>query len=120
MAAAALRFVSTRRERRWARRFFKCRLTSRKIDWQAFSRRVLRRLEPLTMSDLCLFDESDPMVAVVTLNRPQKRNALNIELMEELTRVVHRAAAVRKRRVLILRGAGPVFCAGLDLEEASA
>ena len=71
------------------------------------------------MSDLCLIDESDPMIAVVMLNRPQKRNALNIELMEQLTRAVHRAAADRKHRVLILRGAGPVFCAGLDLEEAS-
>jgi methylglutaconyl-CoA hydratase len=74
----------------------------------------------MTMSDLCLFDESDPMIAEVTVNRPQKRNALNIDLMEQLTRAVHSAAADRKRRALILRGAGPVFCAGLDLEEASA
>jgi len=72
------------------------------------------------MADLCLIDESDPMIAVVTLNRPHKRNALSVELMEQLTHAVHRAAADRKRRALILRGAGPVFCAGLDLEEASA
>ena len=71
------------------------------------------------MPDLCLIDESDPMIAVVTLNRPHKRNALNIELMSALNQAVHRAGVDRRRRALILNGAGSVFCAGLDLEEAS-
>ncbi|HEY0946114.1 MAG TPA: enoyl-CoA hydratase/isomerase family protein [Opitutaceae bacterium] len=59
-----------------------------------------------------------PHTTVLTLNRPEKRNALNIAVLEELCLAL---AAVEKdlaKRVLVVRGAGPVFCAGLDLAEA--
>jgi methylglutaconyl-CoA hydratase len=66
-----------------------------------------------------LVDDSDPTTTILTLNRPEKRNALSILLLEQLIEAVEYAAQDRKRRVLIIRGAGPTFCAGLDLKEAS-
>ncbi len=65
-----------------------------------------------------LVDRSDPRVAVLTLNRPDRRNALSIELMEALGRAFVAASADSGRRAVILLGAGPVFCAGLDFKEA--
>jgi methylglutaconyl-CoA hydratase len=65
-----------------------------------------------------LMDCSNPLIAIYTLNRPQKRNALNIELIEQMAVAVERLASDVGRRVLIVRGNGPVFCAGLDLREA--
>jgi methylglutaconyl-CoA hydratase len=61
----------------------------------------------------------EPAIVCLTLNRAAKRNALSIELMEQLLAAVIDAQSDRNRRVLILRGDGPVFCAGLDLHEAS-
>jgi methylglutaconyl-CoA hydratase len=58
-------------------------------------------------------------VAILTLDRPGKRNALNIALMESLCNALDHVAAGAANRVVILQGAGPVFCAGLDLTEAA-
>ena len=58
-------------------------------------------------------------ISVLTLNRPEKRNALSSELMRQLCAAIRNAESNEKTRVLILRGAGPVFCAGLDLAEAA-
>ncbi len=66
-----------------------------------------------------LVDKSNPSVTVLTLNRPEKRNALNIELVEALDAAVHSAEAQATMRAIILRGAGNVFCAGLDFCEAA-
>jgi methylglutaconyl-CoA hydratase len=66
-----------------------------------------------------LVDRRDPAISVLTLNRPEKRNALSIALIEALTAAVVAASNDRSRRVIILRGAGAAFCAGLDLNEAS-
>lgn len=71
------------------------------------------------MPDPCLIDTSDPAIVLVTLNRPGKRNALSIELIERLTAAITQASSDPARRVLVIRGADPVFCAGLDLHEAS-
>lgn len=57
-------------------------------------------------------------IAVLTLNRPEKRNALNIPLLEAVCKGIEDAHA-RQARVIVLRSAGPVFCAGLDLSEAA-
>ncbi len=65
-----------------------------------------------------LIDEAD-RVTTLTLNRPERRNALTIELMSELCDAVAAANANPKQRVLVLRGAGKAFCAGLDLNETS-
>ena len=66
-----------------------------------------------------LIDKQSPHVCVVTLNRPERRNALTVELMKELIGAVESTAADEKQRVLILRGAGKCFCAGLDLQETA-
>lgn len=54
-------------------------------------------------------------VARVTLNRPDKRNALNDELVEALKKALREADADESVRVIILSGAGPDFCSGADL-----
>ena len=56
-------------------------------------------------------------VATVTMNRPDARNALNRELKVELTRAMLAVDADPTVRVVILTGADPGFCAGLDLKE---
>lgn len=65
-----------------------------------------------------LIEEAD-RITTLTLNRPERRNALTIELMSELTEAVAAADAKKEQRVLILRGAGKAFCAGLDLNETA-
>jgi methylglutaconyl-CoA hydratase len=55
--------------------------------------------------------------AVVTLNRPDKRNALSRALIAALTEAFHRAATDPRARCIILTGNGPSFCAGMDLDE---
>jgi len=54
-------------------------------------------------------------VARITLNRPEKRNALNSELIEALKGALRRAAEVGDLRVIVLSGAGSDFCSGADL-----
>jgi methylglutaconyl-CoA hydratase len=66
-----------------------------------------------------LISEKDALTATVTLNRPERRNALTIELLTELTEALEKMSADSKKRILILRGAGKAFCAGLDLQETT-
>lgn len=66
-----------------------------------------------------LVDTKDPRTTIVTLNRPERRNALTIELMTELVAAIEMSAADPNRRVLVLRGEGAAFCTGLDLNEVS-
>lgn len=56
-------------------------------------------------------------VATLELNRPEKRNALNAELIGALSKAVARATSDHDIRVIALRGAGSDFCAGADLTE---
>ena len=53
----------------------------------------------------------------LTLNRPDKRNALNAELIEALHQALERADLDADVRAVLLRGAGKDFCAGADLDE---
>src|SRR5207253_2627318 len=71
------------------------------------------------MSDLVLTDSTDPAITIVTLNRSDKRNALSVDLIGQLIVAINRASDDRTRRVIVIRGNGPSFCAGLDLKEAS-
>jgi enoyl-CoA hydratase/carnithine racemase len=59
-------------------------------------------------------------VATVSLNRPEKRNALSLNLLEELADCLREMAGRRDVKVLVLRGNGPVFSAGHDLSELMA
>jgi enoyl-CoA hydratase/carnithine racemase len=56
-------------------------------------------------------------VAVITLNRPERRNALSLELMCELIGCLDRIGGDRDIRAIILAAAGKVFCSGHDLSE---
>ena len=60
-----------------------------------------------------LLVDDDAAVTRITLNRPERRNALSRELMEELTTALRSAAG----RIVVIAGAGPAFSAGHDLEE---
>src|SRR5438132_888883 len=59
----------------------------------------------------------DGVAATITLNRPEKRNALSLELMEELIAAFERLGAEREVRAIVVEGAGPSFSAGHDLGE---
>jgi methylglutaconyl-CoA hydratase len=61
-------------------------------------------------------DVSPEGTAVLLLNRPQKRNAFNAEVIEELTDAFETLAKNPECRLVLIRGAGPVFSAGADLE----
>src|SRR6266852_9761336 len=66
-----------------------------------------------------LIEKQSPQIAVVTLNRPERRNALTLELLNELIAAIKVVSDEPHERVLILRGAGAAFCTGLDLKEAA-
>ena len=66
-----------------------------------------------------LIEKQTPQITVVTLNRPERRNSLTIQLLNELIAAVRVASDQPDERVLILRGAGAAFCTGLDLKEAA-
>lgn len=72
------------------------------------------KLPALELENLTL--EADDEIAVVTLNRPAKRNALNIDTIEELISVFSTLPKTGARAV-VLRAAGDHFSAGLDLVE---
>jgi enoyl-CoA hydratase len=58
-------------------------------------------------------------IATVTMNRPEKRNAMNTAVLEGLTNSFHRLETNPEVRVVVIRGAGKAFCSGLDLREMS-
>jgi enoyl-CoA hydratase/carnithine racemase len=59
-------------------------------------------------------------ICTVSLNRPQKRNALNSAMIGQLRETFERVATEPSIRVMIVRGNGSAFCAGLDLREMAA
>ncbi|MBN2283825.1 MAG: enoyl-CoA hydratase/isomerase family protein [Deltaproteobacteria bacterium] len=58
-------------------------------------------------------------VAVITLNRPESLNTLNIPLAEELDQALWELDADKRARVIIMKGAGRAFCAGIDISDFS-
>jgi enoyl-CoA hydratase len=66
---------------------------------------------------LVLVDHPQPHVAVVTLNRPERLNALSIDLALELDATLQRVGAENDTWVVVLTGAGRGFCSGLDLKD---
>src|SRR5438046_10321147 len=66
-----------------------------------------------------LIEKQTPQITVLTLNRPERRNALTIGLLSELVAAIKIASDQPQERVIILRGAGAAFCTGLDLKEAA-
>src|SRR5437879_11737156 len=66
-----------------------------------------------------LIEKQSPQITVITLNRPERRNALTVELLTELCAAIKVASDEPQKRVVILCGAGAAFCTGLDLKEAA-
>src|SRR5690606_42128441 len=70
--------------------------------------------EPWGNTVLVEFDEG---IAWVSLNRPDKRNAMNPTLNDEMVRVLDHLEGDDRCRVLVLTGVGEAFSAGMDLKE---
>jgi len=68
------------------------------------------------MTDI-LLQEDRGAIRILTLNRPEKRNALNTQLTEKLLDAFHSADKDEAVGAVVLTGAGPGFCAGADLGE---
>ncbi len=66
-----------------------------------------------------LYEVSDS-IATITLNRPDRLNAISGPMLSSFSRVLRDADADRSVRVIIITGAGRGFCAGLDLKDFSA
>ena len=64
-----------------------------------------------------LLISTDGPAARITLNRPEKRNALSLELMQELIAGLRAASAHPETRAIVIDAAGPAFSAGHDLSE---
>jgi enoyl-CoA hydratase/carnithine racemase len=60
---------------------------------------------------------ADSPAARIVLNRPEKRNALSLELMEEMIAALRELSAQDTARAIVIEGAGPAFSAGHDLSE---
>ena len=72
------------------------------------------------MSYETILYEEDNHIGLLTLNRPQTVNALNLKMIEELEQVFHDLNDSEKVRVVILTGAGEKgFCSGMDMQEAA-
>src|SRR3982751_5623465 len=65
-----------------------------------------------------LVEKKNAQLTVLTLNRPERRNALSLQLLSELIAAIKMASDQPEERIIILRGAGAAFCTGLDLKEA--
>jgi methylglutaconyl-CoA hydratase len=72
------------------------------------------------MTEILVGYELVPPAAVLTLNRPDRRNALSLQLIDAIKDAFERALADSSARSVILSGAGGAFCAGMDLAELSA
>ena len=64
-----------------------------------------------------LLRERDGQVVTLTLNRPEKRNAITIPMLAALREALRELATTPDVRAVVLTGAGRVFCSGLDLKE---
>ena len=69
------------------------------------------------MSEPAVIVESQDHILTVTLNRPEKRNAVNAEVMCRLNDAWDQLDQDDDLRVAILTGNGSTFCAGMDLKE---
>jgi methylglutaconyl-CoA hydratase len=75
------------------------------------------RSTQMDMSEPLMIHSADDGVVRLTLNRPQKRNALTRELLTDLQTKLDDMRKMQDARCLVLSAAGPVFCAGMDLAE---
>ncbi len=69
------------------------------------------------MAEPVLFEVSSDEVATVTLNRPERLNAINLEMRDLLWTYFHAVRDIPGLRALVFRGEGPAFSAGADISE---
>ena len=69
------------------------------------------------MNYTCLQFDLDGAIGTITLNRPEKRNALSLELLEELSALLTTIGENKDVKVVIIKGEGKVFCAGHDISQ---
>src|SRR5947209_16070669 len=70
---------------------------------------------PVEMSQQRVLVDVDEHVATVTLSRPEKHNALDTPMFEAIVLAAEQVAHAPAIRCVVLHGAGPSFCSGLDL-----
>ncbi len=70
----------------------------------------------MTSEEILLVEQRDS-VRILTLNRPEARNALSSALIDALRTEIAAAEADDETNVVVLTGTDPAFCAGLDLQE---
>lgn len=73
--------------------------------------------DPIVQIDVRQFTSGK--IAIITLNRPDSRNALNAELSAALPAAISQCDSDPNMRAIILTGADPAFCAGFDLRDVS-
>ena len=81
------------------------------------NRRIVGAMSTLTTDAAAVLVREDEPAVHITLNRPDKRNALSLELMQDLIDSLRRVSASPGVRVIVLEAAGPAFSAGHDLSE---
>ncbi len=69
----------------------------------------------MSNSNTVLLESSSSGIANIILNRPEKRNAFNLEVIETLSDIFDHLAKNNQVRIIIIKGAGSCFCAGADL-----
>ncbi len=67
------------------------------------------------MNEINIQTEQNGQIALVELNRPDRRNSLSLKMIRQLTEIFRRFAGETKARAVILSGRGPSFCSGADL-----
>jgi enoyl-CoA hydratase/carnithine racemase len=72
------------------------------------------KVKEQAMGDLIRVEQQNEVVTI-TLNRPEKRNAINLAMLDELDQSISDISRIDGVRVLIVRGEGEVFSSGLDL-----
>ena len=75
---------------------------------------------PTKHNESLLLRQDKDGIATLTLNRPEKRNALTSELIADLHKALDEIAEDKAIKVVVIAGAGPVFCSGHDLKEMRA
>ncbi len=74
-------------------------------------------MEPAPETLIYAKDARNPRIARITLNRPQRLNAISARMPAEIRAAVERANADDEVHVIVLQGAGRAFCAGYDLQD---
>src|SRR2546425_11527965 len=77
------------------------------------------RLRSAGMAEHVQYDVDGDGIAVITINRPEKRNAMTFAMLGDFIATVRRAGQDDAARVVVVTGSGGSFCAGTDLSDLS-